>query len=138
MFEKAENSASQVDELCKVLAAEAIYHGGTADDSLFRNTDEMHEFIDSIQDGEVSWGSFTVRYTGTTASTSPSWMHADYIVHCRDTLAVVETMAASEDFQDSFHYAPFEETTATQSRRWCDLMSGRWAWKQAVCAFLLA
>ncbi|THH31395.1 hypothetical protein EUX98_g2771 [Antrodiella citrinella] len=27
MFEKAENSASQVDELCKVLAAEAIYHG---------------------------------------------------------------------------------------------------------------
>lgn len=59
-------------------------------------------------------------------------MDAEYEVWHRDPRTVIQQQLSNPDFKDAIHYAPFRETTDKGERRWQDLMSGNWAWKQAV------
>lgn len=78
----------------------------------------------------------TIRYTGPVTAESPAWMRETYIIHTRDTLALLKSMIANREFDGKWHYSPFEETNASGKRVWSDLMSGHWAWKQAVRVIL--
>lgn len=136
-FERSELSEGSGDNLCKIYAAHMIDTFGlqATNHLLFEDTDEVHQAIDDIAEGEAPWREFTIRYTGEVNDSSPPWMRTEYTVHCRDALKVVENMAASEDFKNSWNYRPYREFIASRERRWSNLMSGHWAWKQAVCFY---
>lgn len=132
VFELSQLSVRAINNLLQALAAHAVDTGGSPDDAIFQNAQEIYDTIDSIVEGEVTWRTFKVKYAGPVDDDSPPWMLAEYEIHCRNTLEVVESMIASEDFRDAFHYKPYEEYTGPHWRRWSDLMSGYWCWKQAV------
>ncbi|KAI0065531.1 hypothetical protein BV25DRAFT_1868788 [Artomyces pyxidatus] len=92
--------------------------------------------IDEIPFGEASWHSFKVRYTGEVTHASPSWKRRTYEVHTRDAMTVLRNMLASPDFNGKWNHTPYEEYVRSddgqRSRRYSNVMSGRWAWRQAT------
>lgn len=133
-FEKAELSAGEADQLLRIWAAREIEQGRLDEDNAgpFRNSDHLLATIDSIEIGDAPWHSFTIRYTGEVDDQSPSWKRQTYTVHTRDSLAVLRSMLGSTDFHGHFNYQPFKEYVGPDKRRWSDLLSGSWAWKQSV------
>ncbi|KIJ19305.1 hypothetical protein PAXINDRAFT_7798 [Paxillus involutus ATCC 200175] len=107
-FEKIEASRQEVYSLLKILAARSVLDGSGAEPP-FRNSHDLEATIDDILYGETPWSSFRVR---------------------RDSHAAVVNMARSADFDGKFDYVPFKEYTARDQRRWSNLMSGDWAYKQ--------
>ncbi|KIJ12261.1 hypothetical protein PAXINDRAFT_14883 [Paxillus involutus ATCC 200175] len=128
-FEKIEASRQEVDSLLKILAARSLLDGSGAEPP-FCNSHDLKATIDDIPYGETPWSSFRVRYTGNSMQTPP-WKQETYVVHTRDSHAAVVNMARSADFDGKFDYVPFKEYTTRDQRRWLNLMSGDWAYKQA-------
>ena len=85
-----------------------------------------------IELGDIPWRTFSVKYSGEVPPTDPpDWMLNEYMVYFCDPLSVVWSMIANPDFQGQFDYALYREFEDGK-RRWTDIMSGDWAWKQAV------
>jgi len=123
-------SQADVDVLMRLWAS-------TTPDGLppFLNHQEMLATIDAINLADIPWQSFSATYTGTIPpGDAPDWMTRDYTVFFRDPLSVIRSMISNPDFKGQFDYAPYREFEGGQ-RRLGDLMSGNWAWKQAVCNF---
>ena len=98
----------------------------------FQDHQEMLATIDAIKRGDTPWRSFTANYSGTRPPTNPpDWMLKEYTVFFRDPLAVVRGIISNPNFNGQFDYAPYMEFE-NEKRRLSDLMSGKWAWKQAV------
>jgi hypothetical protein len=99
----------------------------------FQDCQEMLTAIDAIDGGgDTAWQSFTASYSGTTPPKDvPDWMLKDYTVFFRNPLSVVRNIISNPDFNGQFDYAPYMEFEDEKQRR-SDLMSGKWAWKQAV------
>lgn len=99
----------------------------------FKNHDELYKTIDDIPLGDVPWQSFTMEYGGERPEgQAPSWMDAEYEVWFRDPHEVIRNMLANPDFNGEFDYGPVKEYYANGKRRFKNLMSGTWAWEQAV------
>ncbi|KAJ3475333.1 hypothetical protein NLI96_g11907 [Meripilus lineatus] len=98
---------------------------------MYETVDDVLADIDAIPHGDLPWTSFNVRYNGPVDADSPSWMHETYTVHARDTFAVQQQFLANQDFANGFDYTPYEAYTHDGNRTWSNLLSGRWAWKQA-------
>ena len=127
LFKKAEMSQGNVDIIMELWAS-------TRGDSqaLFRDHQEMLATIDAIDGGDTLWQNFTANYFGTRLPNNPpDWMLKDYTVFFRNPLAVVWSIISNPDFNGQFDYAPYMEFE-DEKQRWSDLMSGKWAWKQAV------
>ena len=127
LFRKAEMSQADVDTLMRLWAA-------TTSDGCapFQNHQEMLTTIDDIDLGRIPWKSFSARYSGDIPpGNPPDWMLHEYKVFFRDPLSVVRSMISNPDFKGQFDYAPYREFEGGE-RRLTDLMSGNWAWKQAV------
>ena len=58
-------------------------------------------------------------------------MLKEYTVFFRDPLTVVCNIISNPDFNSQFNYAPYTEFE-DEKQCWTDVMSGKWAWKQAV------
>jgi hypothetical protein len=126
LFRKAEMSQSNIDTLMELWRA-------TGGDPPFQNHQEMLETIDDIGLGDIPWQSFTAKYSGEKPSVNPpDWMLKEYTVYFRDPLSVVRSMILNPAFKGNFDYAPYREFEGPE-RRISDLMSGDWAWDQAVC-----
>ena len=127
LFKKAEMSQGNIDILMELWAAT------TGDGQApFQDHWEMLATIDAIDYGDTPWQSFTASYSGTKPpSDPPDWMLKDYTVFFRDPLAVVRKIISNPDFNGQFDHAPYMEFE-DEKQRWSDLMSGKWAWKQAV------
>lgn len=128
LFKKTKMSADRVNELMDILAAKYRHPP-------FADIKDMHSQIDATKLGDVPWESFSVTYCGPKpedAENVPSWMEAEYEVWFRDPQTVLENQLANPDFKDGIHYAPFREYGSDGKRQWQDLMSGNWAWSQAV------
>ena len=98
----------------------------------FRDHREMLATIDAINSSGTPWQSFTATYSGTKPPKDPpDWMLKEYTVFFRDPLAVVRSIILNPDLNGQFDYAPYMESE-DEKQRWSDLMSGKWAWKQAV------
>lgn len=120
-------SQGNVDILMELWAATAEDREGP-----FQDHREMLAAIDAIKEGDTPWQSFTASYSGTRPPKGPpDWMLKDYTVFFRDPLAVVRSIISNPDFNSQFDYAPYMEFEG-EKQRWSDLMSGGWAWKQAV------
>ena len=98
----------------------------------FQDHQEMLATIDAINGSDAPWQSFTAKYAGTKPpGNAPDWMLKEYTVFFRNPLAVVRGMISNPDFKGQFDYAPYMEFEDGK-QRWTDVMSGKWAWKQAV------
>lgn len=127
LFKKAEMSQGNIDILMELWASTA--GDGQAP---FQDHREMLVTINAIKNGDAPWQSFTASYSGTRPPKDPpDWMLKDYTVFFHDPLTVVRNIISNPDFDGQFDYAPYTEFE-DEKQRWSDLMSGNWAWKQAV------
>ena len=60
-------------------------------------------------------------------------MKQEYEVYYRDARKVACGMIANPDFKTEIDFAPFRDYDENGQRQFQDLMSGNWAWRQAVC-----
>ncbi|KAI0072076.1 hypothetical protein K474DRAFT_1686802 [Panus rudis PR-1116 ss-1] len=135
-FERAELSAGKVNELLEILRAKAVLDDVDDDNPpLFNNHDDMLDTIDDITLGDAPWYSFNVCYEADDDQPIPaysaSWKSREYTVYARNTETVLRNIAQSADFKCHWDYTPYVEYTAAHKRRWSNLMSGDWAWRQA-------
>lgn len=63
-------------------------------------------------------------------------MSKQFEVWFRDPLLVMESQIGNRDFGNEMDYAPKRVFSQTGTRQFCDLMSGDWAWNQAVRCLL--
>ena len=61
-------------------------------------------------------------------------MEETYELNVRDVLSVFEDQLASKEFDSQFDYAPYEEYDENGNQVYSNLMSGNWAFREAVCA----
>jgi hypothetical protein len=101
----------------------------------WRNAKEMYATIDTIQVGSLPFKSFPFRYTGPKPSLPPHWMEQEYELNARNVLDVVREQLATPDFKDQFNYVPYKEFNGKGECIWSNMMSGQWAFMQAVCPF---
>jgi len=127
LFRKAEIFQADIDTLMWLWASTTP--NGFAP---FQNHQEMLETIDAIDVGDIPWQSFSAKYSGIVPpGNPPDWMLYKYTVFFWDPLSVVWSMISNPDFKGQFDYALYREFDGGH-RRLADLMSGNWAWKQAV------
>lgn len=130
LFKKAEMSQGDINILMQLWASTTVDHCAP-----FENHQDMLSTIDSIQEGDAPWDSFSAKYSGTPPLTNPpDWMVKEYTVYYRNPLAVIRNMISNLAFDGQFDYSPFMEFEG-ESRQRSDVMSGDWAWEQAAGSY---
>lgn len=134
LYEKTLSLKGEIEHLLRIFHTKSILDGGNADEnSMFHSHDHFLKTIDAIPVGDEEWSTFSLRYSGPVTPDSPKWKRQRFVVHTRNPLRVLENMAASPDFASTWHTRPYQEFDRNGTRQFSDLMSGHWAWKQAVC-----
>lgn len=114
----------------RLWAASVLRHNDRAP---FADHNDLHQVIDGIPLGDVSWKSVQVQYSGEIPENgAPSWMRKSYDVWFRDPNIVVENLLSNPDFNNRFDYVPYREFEPSGQCRWENMMSGNWAWNHAV------
>jgi hypothetical protein len=139
LFKRAKMSAANIDILCTLWAASLDELGV---DPPFTGHCDLYSTIDAIPVGGVPWQSATFNYDGPRPELRdgveiPKWMENEYEIWFRDPQLLFKNMLANRDFHGSFDYAPFRQYDNKGNRRYEHLMSGDWAWKQAVSEHLV-
>jgi hypothetical protein len=130
MYCRNQMSAGNIDTLLELWAASLIQFDGTPP---FANHCDLYKTIDNIRVGGVPWNSFPVHYEGDVPATElPSWMVADVEVWYCDPHEVIKNVLANTDFDGEMDVAPFREYNTDGEQQYQNLMSGDWAWNQAV------
>lgn len=124
-------SKGEIDRLLQIWAAHDI-ELGREPHTPYKSHKDLFETIDIIDVTDLSWQAFNVKYIGEVDDHSPSWKRETYTVYTRSTLDVLRSMLQNPQFDGHFDYRPFEEYVGPNKRQWSNLMSGTWAWKQAV------
>lgn len=134
LYRRNQMPGVQVDVLFDLWAAS----GDDGTEPPFANHNDLYETIDSIQLGDLPWISFTVKYSGPLPAgenTVPTWMISEYEVWCRDVRLLMRAQLANPDFDKEIDYFPLQTFGPTGKREWSNVMTGNWAWKQAVSDF---
>lgn len=100
--------------------------------SPFDNKQELYDAIDSIKNGDVPWESFNINFADAAEGETTSWKLTEYPVFFRDPRKVLHNQLSNRDFSKEMDYAPKVVNDKSDTRRYCDFMSGQWAWRQAV------
>lgn len=131
-FRDAQLSAGKINNLMDLWAAAALETGG---EPPFADKDELYTAIDAIPLGGATWKALVVKYTGPLPQQGdvPSWMTDEHELFYRDPLEVIKQQLSNPAFDGHIDYAPYKEFDSEGNRQWSDLMSGDWAWQQAVC-----
>lgn len=97
---------------------------------------DLHSTIDVIKLGRIPWKSYTVQYNGFRPENAPTpkWMTVKYQLWYRDPREVIHSLFANPDLADGIDYVPYRDFKDGK-RRYCDFMSGDWAWRQCVSGF---
>ena len=128
LYVEEEMSAGKIDKLLKVVSA--LYETQPP----FTSYQELYTLIDAIKQGDVPWNSFSVAYDGACPPDGvlwPPWMDEKYEVWFRDPLQVLENQVANLDFKGLMDFSP-KRMYLRGMRQYGDMMSGNWAWEQAV------
>ncbi|KAF8808259.1 hypothetical protein BYT27DRAFT_7232691 [Phlegmacium glaucopus] len=104
----------------------------SAEDPPFINKQHLYDTIDKIELGDAPWHSFSVSFNGEVieGDTTP-WKHATYDVWYWDPQVVLKNQLKNPDFGKEMDFAPKEVRDENDKQRYCDFMSGDWAWRQA-------
>lgn len=123
-----------VDNIMEIWAASFRCHGSDALPP-FSNHQDLLDAIDRTDHGEAPWYRFSIQFSGTLPyDDPPSWMQEEYDVWFCDPRTVLTNMLKNKDFDGEFDYSPYKEFKGAK-RRYQNLFSGDWAWKQAVSLF---
>jgi len=105
----------------------------------WKSAKELYATIDSIQAGSAPWTTHTFQYNGPKpAGAVPTWMTETYELSVRNVLHVVEGQLAEEEFDGRCDYTPYKEFDSQGNRVWSNLLSGEWAYREAVGFALVA
>jgi hypothetical protein len=101
---------------------------------------ELLTAIDEIPVGDTPWHSFLVRYNSRLDGANHSepqtkWMLDAHEVFYRDPRLVLHQMLANPDFKDGMDFSPYRVFDKDGARQYQHLMSGDWAWDQAVSPY---
>jgi hypothetical protein len=130
-FVEAQHSARKIDRALDLWAASVMRYGG---DAPWKDSTELYATIDAIQDGDLPWKVYHVRYGGPhPPGTPPKWMTETYELCTRDSRRLLHHQLSTAEFRDKFNVAPYRQVNNKGVRTWSNLMSADWAWKQAVC-----
>ncbi|KAF8808689.1 hypothetical protein BYT27DRAFT_7222819 [Phlegmacium glaucopus] len=130
LFHKEEISAGNIDILMDIWALSMAKHDDLGPFSLYQH---MYSTIDSINDGNAPWKSFTVSYGRELNENSPSWMLDEYEVWYHDPLVVIRNMLDNSDFNGHYSYAPFIKVDSeTGEQHWNEFMSTNYSWRKAT------
>ncbi len=129
LFQRARMSQGNVDRLLELWAASLLPYEALPP---LASVQHLLETVDLIPFGDAPWTSFKARYTGVLPPDPPPWMSAEYEIAHRDPLVCVRNMLANPDFADEFDVAPYREYDHLLKRQYTNLLSGDWAWDQAV------
>jgi Plavaka transposase len=128
LFREVQMSGNKVDRHMELLAA--LYPDT---EPPYVDAKDMYNQIDEISFGDSPWKSFEVEYSGHIEDNNPpAWKTATYEVWHRDPLRVMENQIGNPDFSKEMDYAA-KQVFKDGKRQYTDLMSGNWAWDQAVC-----
>jgi Plavaka transposase len=130
LYVHAEMSAGRIDKLMNLLAAL------NAGQPPFASHHELYSLIDAIKQGEIPWNSFSIAYNGTIPQDgrpTPPWMVELHEIWFRDPLQVLEAQIGNPEFKNVMDFSP-KRVYRKGTRQYEDLMSGNWAWDQAVCS----
>jgi Plavaka transposase len=132
VYRKARMSEGNIDDLFKICSGNQVP---------FSNHKELYAAIDGLSVGGVPWQSFSVQYNGVYSNNGgapqPQWMSDVHEVFYRDPQQVVHEMLANPDFKDGMDFVPYRIFDKDGVRMYQHLMSGDWAWEQAVSFLLL-
>lgn len=125
-----ESSARNIDKALDLWAASVLEQGGS---SPWHNAADLYSTIDEIQHGDTPWRSYSIRYDGPLPhGTPPKWMTQTYELCIRDSRQVLHQQLATPEFKDKMNLVPYRQFNRAGKRVFTNLMSGDWAWKQAV------
>ncbi|KAK6997418.1 hypothetical protein R3P38DRAFT_2562260 [Favolaschia claudopus] len=127
LYVQEEMSGAQIDRLAQLLTG--LYDGV---DPPFADHQDLYATIDAIQQGDIPWQSFSVKYTGPIpeGGTVPVWMTETFEVWFRSPLGIFEKQLANPDFEGEMDWAP-NRIFKNRKRQFVDLFSGNWVWEQA-------
>ncbi|KAN0124602.1 hypothetical protein V8E53_015770 [Lactarius tabidus] len=128
LYSKAEMSAGKIDKLLEILAA--LYPERTPS---IADHKDLYQRIDSIQQGDIAWDSFSVKYNCnllTPGAPKLLWMEQTFEVWFCDPLRVLKNQIGNPNFEDEIDYAP-KQIYYKGKHRYENLMSRNWAWEQA-------
>lgn len=129
LFSREQMSAGNINILLDLWAETLSKHD---DIPPFADANDLYNAIDSTESGDITWESFDVSWNRDMPEQDiPAWMTAKYDVWFRSLRAVIHNMLRNPEFDGGIDYAPLREFDG-ENRRLTNLMSGDWAWKQAV------
>jgi len=130
IFADAELSRKKTNRLLELWTATLIPHGAAP--HIGDHADLLRQ-IDSIPLGNVPWECASLSYEGPLSESNPppEWMTTEYNVWFRNPREVIKGILANPEFDGHVDYSAYREFENFQ-RRYRDMMSGDWAWRQLV------
>jgi hypothetical protein len=129
-FVRQQSSEGNIDRALNIWAAQVLRHGERIP---WASAKDLYNTIDTIREGQNVWKTYRLRYNGPLPTgTPPKWMTQTYELYTRDTLEIARAQLGSEEFRGKLNYTPYRQFNKQGQRVISNLMSGDWAWKQAV------
>jgi Plavaka transposase len=136
-FTELQSSEAQISRALDHWLASTIVAGGDANNIPWKTAEEMYTTIDAIKEGPAPWKIVKFQYTGPLPpGTPPRWMLETWELCFRDPRIVLLNQIALPDIQDHFNYVPYMQFNEKKDRVFSNLLSGSWAWDEAVRGFI--
>ncbi|KAF9061853.1 hypothetical protein BDP27DRAFT_1484790 [Rhodocollybia butyracea] len=137
LFRKVEMSQKDVNELLDIWSLfqrQRAQRSGSDDNELgpFSEYCDMYGSIDDIHEGGAPWKCFQTSLDDTLPIDAPEWRKTSYQVWYRDPNTVISNILANPELSKDFDPAPYIHRDKHGTRRWCDFMSGNFAWRHAT------
>ncbi|KAF9488379.1 hypothetical protein BDN71DRAFT_1485108 [Pleurotus eryngii] len=138
-FTTLQSSEFQVNQALDLWLAAVVNAGGDPCLVPWQTAKQMYGTIDAIKEGPTSWKTVQFHYTGPLLKGTPlKWMQETYKLCFQDPHSILLNQIALPELQDHFDYAPYMQFNAHDDHVWSNLMSGDWAWAEAVSAMLVS
>jgi Plavaka transposase len=99
--------------------------------------DELYSTVDEIQAGGAPFKTVYFQYSGPLPTNPPKWMTEKYELCVRDTRQVIKNTLSTSDFANEFNPQPYRQFHSNDDRMYSNLLSGDWAWREAVSHLFL-
>lgn len=135
-YVELKTSAKQIGRGLELWQA-TLLKAGSSEKVPWKSAEELYATIDAIQAGGAPWTTHTFQYNGPKPTGAvPAWMTETYELSVRNVQNVLEGQLADRDFNGRCDYTPYKEFDSQGDRVWSNLLSGEWAYQEAV-SFLL-
>ena len=96
------------------------------------NAEAMYSTVDKIQEGVAPFQTVYFQYKGPLPPNPPTWMTTKFELCVRDARQVLREQLRNKAFDGQFNPAPYQQYDSQSQRVFSNLMSGDWAWREAV------